>query len=160
MTGDTEIKRKADELASCADAIQFADPDFRREMSRWADQGPFGTPWLLAKLAQLSLSYLHQGNRVAKKDCELLMRAPVFAMICSKDNDRLSQVKVGQVFERIYLTATALDIRLQPLSQMTELPEIRAELASLIAESDMVPQQPFRLGYAEAEAERTPRRPL
>jgi hypothetical protein len=160
LASDSEIKRKADELASRADAIQFADPAFRREMACWADEGAFGPPWLLAKLAQLAVSYLDQSKRVAKKDSELLMSAPVFGMICSKENDRLSQVKVGQVFERIYLTATALDIRLQPMSQMTEIPEISAELANLIPESDMVPQQPFRLGYAEAECSRTPRRPL
>jgi hypothetical protein len=160
LTGDVEIKRKADELAGRADAIQFADPAFRKEMSGWIDAGAFGPAWVLAKLSQMAASYLDLGKRAAKKDCELLMSAPVFGMICSRGDDRLSQVKAGQVFERIYLTATALDIRLQPMSQMTAVPEIRAELAGFIPESDMVPQQPFRLGYAEAEAGRTPRRPL
>ena len=86
------------------------------------------------------------------------LNAPVFGIICAKENDRLSQVKVGQVFERIYLTATALGIRLQPMSQLTAVPEIRAELADLIPKKDTFPQQPFRLGYAEAEGSHTPRR--
>ncbi len=46
------------------------------------------------------------------------------------------------------------------MSQMTAVAEIRAELAHLIPEKDAFPQQPFRLGYAEAEASHTPRRPI
>lgn len=160
LTDDTQVKRKADELVSRADAIQFADTAFREESGYWIGEGAFGTPWLLAKLAQLASAYLDLGKIVAKPDSELLSNAPVLGIICAKENDRLSQVKVGQVFERIYLTATALGIRLQPMSQLTAVPEIRAELANLIPEKDAFPHQPFRLGYAEAEVSHTPRRPI
>jgi nitroreductase len=160
LTGDLEIKRKADKLVNRADAIQFADAAFREELSHWIGEGAFGTPWLLAKLAQLALANLDLGKHTAKKDGQLLLGAPVFGILCAKENDRLSQVKVGQVFERIYLTATALGIRLQPMSQLTAAPEIRVELAHLIPEKDTFPQQPFRLGYAKPEPSHTPRRPL
>jgi nitroreductase len=160
LTGDLEPRRKADELAGRADAIQFADPDFCEELGYWIGEGAFGTPWLLTKLAQLASAYLDLGKYVAKPNSERLLNAPVFGIICAKENDRLSQVKVGQVFERIYLTATALGIRLQPMSQLTAVPEIRAELADLIPKKDTFPQQPFRLGYAEAEGSHTPRRPI
>jgi hypothetical protein len=46
------------------------------------------------------------------------------------------------------------------MSQLTEVPEIKAELANLIPVADGFPQQPFRLGYAEPEHRRTPRRPM
>jgi len=160
ITGDCEIKRKADELVNRADAILFADAAFRRELGFWIGEGAFGTPWLLAKLAQMASSYLDIGKLASKKESDLLMSAPMFGLICSKENDRLSQVKAGQVFERIYLTATASGLRLQPMSQMTEALETRAELINLISEKDTFPLQPFRLGYAEAERQRTPRRPL
>lgn len=160
LADDIEVKRKADEMLNRADAILFADPAFRQELGFWIGEGAFGTPWLLAKLAQMAVSYLDVGKLVAKKDSDLLMSSPMIGMLCSKENDRISQVKVGQVFERIYLTATALGIRLQPTSQMTEVPEIRAELMDLIPEKDTFPQQPFRLGYGEAEKSRTPRRAL
>jgi nitroreductase len=158
MTSDLETKRQVDLLVSRADATQFADTSFREELAYWIGQGVFGTPWLFSKMAQMAVSYLDVGGHVAKNDSDLLMSAPVFAVICSDDNDRESQVKVGQVFERVALYAAALGISVQPMSQLVQVPETRAELANLITGGGAFPQQPFRLGYAEPEKEHTPRR--
>ena len=158
LTSDIEIKRRVDQLVNCADATQFADPAFREELDYWIGEGAFGTPWLLAKLAQLAAGYLDLGKFAAKPDREVLMNAPVLGLICSEENDRQSQVKVGQVFERIYLTATALGIRLQPMSQVVAVPQTRDQLTALLTSGNLVVQQPFRLGYAEPEPAHTPRR--
>jgi nitroreductase len=160
MTSDPEIRRKADALVGRADAVQFSDPAFREELACWIGQGVFGAPWLFAKLSQLAASYLDLGSYVAKKDSDLLMNAPVFALLCSEENDRESQVKVGQVFERIALTAATLGIGIQPMSQLVQVPETKAELAKLTPFASAFPQQAFRLGYAEAEKGHTPRRRL
>jgi len=93
MTSDLESRRKADALVSRADAIQFSDAAFREELAYWIGQGVFGTPWLLAKLSQLAASYLDLGKYAAKEDSDLLMSAPAFAVLCSVENDRESQVK-------------------------------------------------------------------
>ena len=127
MTSDLESRRKADALVSRADAIQFSDAAFREELSYWIGQGVFGTPWLLAKLSQLAASYLDLSKYADKQDSDLLMSAPAFAILCSVENDHESQVKVGQVFERIALTAAALGISVQPMSQIVQVPETRAE---------------------------------
>lgn len=160
LTEDPDLKRELDRLVNRADAIQFADPAFREELGYWIGQGVFGTPWLLAKLSQLAVSYLDLGKWAAKKDSDVLMSAPLLAMICSKENDRVSQIKVGHVFERIYLTAAMLGISLQPMSQILQVPEIKAEATRLVGEGGVFLQQPFRLGYAEPEKEHTPRHPL
>ena len=160
LTDDIEIKRAVDALVNRADAVLFADPAFRHELGYWIGQGVFGTPWLVAKLSQLAVSYLDLGNWLGKKDLELLMGAPVLGVLCSEDNERKTQIKVGQAFERIYLLATTLGISLQPMSQLTEVPEIKAELAKLIPAVNGFVQQPFRLGYAERERQHTPRRPV
>jgi nitroreductase len=160
MTSDPEIRRRADALVGRADAIQFSDPAFRQELAYWVGQGVFGTPWLFAKLEQLAVSYLDLGKYVAKKDSDLLMSAPVLAVLCSEESDRESQVKVGQVLERIALTAATLGIGIQPMSQLVQVPETKAELARLIPLTSALPQQSFRLGYAETEKEHTPRRRL
>ena len=89
-----------------------------------------------------------------------MMSAPVLGVICSERNDRETQVKVGRVLERIYLTAAALDLSIQPLSQIIEVAEVRRELTQLIPGNPTFAQQPFRLGFAEPEREHTPRRPL
>jgi hypothetical protein len=46
------------------------------------------------------------------------------------------------------------------MSQIVQIPELKAEVASLIPESGLVPQHPFRMGYAPAEQQHTPRRPV
>lgn len=160
LTSDIEVKRKVDGLINRADAIQFADPLFREELSYWISQGVFGTPWLIAKLSQLAVSYLDLGRLIAKKDSDVLMSAPVLGMFCSEENDRESQVKVGQAFERVYLTATSLGLSIQPMSQILQVPEVKKEAANLLPVPGLFPQQPFRLGYAEPEKVHTPRRPL
>jgi hypothetical protein len=158
LTADLEVRRAIDRLANRADAQQFADPAFREELGYWIDEGAFGTPWLLAKLAQMATGYLDLGGFAAKSEAEVLMNAPIFGLISSEENDRCSQVKVGQAFERIYLTATALGLRLQPLSQIVATPSTRDQLSALSPFKNRVAQQPFRLGYAEPEPAHTPRR--
>jgi nitroreductase len=159
LTEELGIKREVDRLVNRADAILFADPAFREELGYWIGQGAFGAPWLIAKLSQLAISYLDLGQYAAKKDSELLMSSPMLGVLYSEEDGRLAQIKVGQVFERIYLKTTALGIGLQPMSQLTEVPEVKAELAKLIPATGFL-QQPFRLGYAEPEQKHTPRRPV
>jgi nitroreductase len=160
LTSDMANRRKVDELISRADALQFADESFRGELGYWIGQGIFGTPWLLSKLSQMAVSYLDIGKIRARKDADVLLSAPVLGMVCAEDDDRTSQVMAGRVLERIYLTATSLGISLQPMSQILEVPEVKAETRKLLPEPDWCPQQPFRLGYAEPEKLHTPRRPL
>jgi nitroreductase len=160
MTDDLEIKRKADELIIRGDAVQFSDPAFREELGYWIGQGLLGTPWLMSKMAQLTVTYMNMSKGQAKKDSEVLMSAPVLAALSSEVNNRESQVKVGQVFERVCLAATILGIRVHPMSQILEIPELKTEVGKLIPKSDVFPLHTFRLGYAEQEKGHTPRRPL
>lgn len=160
LTDDEGVRRAVDGLMARADAAQFADPAFRRELGYWVGQGVFGTPWPMAQVARLAITRLNLGKSTAKKDHELLMSAPVLGLICSEGDDRATQIRVGQVFERVYLTCATLGLGLQPMSQIVQLPGIRAELAELVPARGLVPQQPFRLGYAEPEGRHTPRRRL
>jgi hypothetical protein len=160
LIDDRELRREFDQLVIRADAIEFANPEFRDELGYWIGEGAFGMPWLLEKMSQLALSYLDLGGWAAKKDSDVLMSAPVLGLLSSRADDRESQVKVGRVFERIYLKATLMGISIQPMSQVLQVAEVKREVASLISEVNLFPQQPFRLGYSEPEKEHTPRRPI
>ncbi len=157
---EAELRRRVDELITRGDAIQFADPTYREELGYWIGQGVFGTPWLMAKITQLAVTYLNVGKRQAKNDSELLLSAPVLAALGSAVDDRKSQVKVGQIFERIALTATHLGMAVHPMSQILEIPELKTEVSTLLPKENLFPQHTFRLGYAEPEKEHTPRRSL
>jgi len=57
-----------------------------------------------------------------------------------------------------------MEIRVHPMSQPMELPELRQEIKALVQTlvpgMDEIPQHTFRLGYADPEKKHTPRRPL
>jgi hypothetical protein len=143
-----------------ADKIQYGDPDYRSELGFWLGQGVMGPTGIQAKIAQLYVVLLDAGSDQTKKDAELVKRTPVLGFISSRENDRTSQVKVGQLFERVWLAAEAEGIRVHPMSQAQEVPETKAELAELVPENGLYLQQTFRLGYAEPEEGHTPRRPV
>lgn len=159
LTDDSGIKRTVDDLMVEGDAIQFSDPDWREELGYWLGKGVFGTSWVTSKMSQLAVTYLNMGKNTGKKDSELLMSAPVLGVISSESNNRKDQIQAGQVFEKISLIATENDIRLHPMSQILEIPELKERVSDLIPVSGVVPQHTFRLGYAERE-EHTPRWPL
>ena len=160
LTDDLDTKRQVDELVTRADAIEFADPAFRDELAHWIGRGVFGTSWLMSKLGQLAVSHLNLGKSQAKTDSEMLMSSPVLGLICTESDDRVSQIKVGQVYERLSLLAASHGIWTQPMSQIVQIPELKQELRTLIPTPNLTPQHPFRIGFAEPEDRRTPRRPL
>jgi len=170
---EAELRRRIDELITRVDAIQLTDRAYTKELGFWFGQGAFGTPWLMAKVGQLALTYLNISKGQTKKDSEMLLSAPALVALASAVDDRKSQVRAGQIFNRIALTATHLGIAIHPMSQilevpkvkaelmeLLEVPEVKAEVAKLSPEEHVFPQQTFRLGYAEPEKENTPRRPL
>jgi len=170
---EEELRRQIDEFITRADAIQLTDKAYTKELGYWIGKGAFGTPWPMAKIAQLALTYLDISKGQTKKDSEMLLSAPALVALTSATDDRKSQVMAGQIFERIALTATSLGMAIHPMSQILEVPEIKAELrellevpevkaevAKLSPEENVFPQQTFRLGYAEPEKEHTPRRAL
>lgn len=160
LTSHAETKDAVHRLVVQADAVQFADASFREELGYWIGQGVFGAPWLLAKMGQLAVTHVNVGKSTAKRDTVALMSAPVLGLLTSRRNDRESQVRAGQAFERVFLMATTLGLSLQPVSQIVEVPETRATLTDLLPMIDRHPMQPFRLGFAAPERDPTPRRPL
>lgn len=140
------------------DAIEFADPKFREELAYWIGQGVFGTSWLMSKIGKLAVSYIDMGKSQAKKDSDILMSSPIVGLISSQRDDRQSQIRVGQVYQRLSLLAASHGIWCQPMSQIVQIPELKAEVAALVPDPGLTPQHPFRMGYAPAEKQHTPRR--
>lgn len=158
LTADEVIKRKVDGLVVRADAVEFADPAFREELGYWIGQGVFGTSWLLSKIGKLAVTYVNLGASIAKKDSAVLMSSPVLGLISSEKNDRVTQIRVGQTYQRLSLLAAASGLWCQPMSQIVQVEEIRQEVAKIQANPALVPQHPFRLGFANPEKHHTPRR--
>ncbi len=159
LTDDTAVRQKVDNLTVRADATQFADPDWRRELAHWLGQGVFGTGWITSKMSQLAVAYLNLGKGTAKKDRNLLDSASALGVVTVESPTRTMQLQAGMVFERLFLTAAAMGMALQPMNQILQVGEIREEFEALLPDDWGSPQITFRLGFAEPE-DHTPRRPL
>ena len=149
LTCDIGTKRKANDLLKQAYSIQLSSAAFRRELGYWLGQGLFGDSLARSKIVQIIEANTNLGKNRAKKFSELLLSAPVIGIISSEKNDRISQVKAGQILERTWLRATALGISLHPVSQFLELPELKEKAEKLILSDNAHLQLAFGLGYAE-----------
>lgn len=162
LTDSSEIISKVGDIILRADTLQYADPDYRHELGVWIDKRVFGESWLSAQIERIKTLYIYQGRKIGEVNRDEFLSSSHFGVICSKENNRLAQVKVGQVFERLALIAASLGIGVQPVSQILEVPMIKAELRNFLKmqfpEMDENIQHIFRLGYAEPE-EHVPRRP-
>jgi regulatory protein YycI of two-component signal transduction system YycFG len=160
VASDPKIKSEFRDLEVRADTIQYDNIEYKSELGYWLGQGVMGPTGIQAKIAQFEVLFLDVGKDQTKKDSDLLNSTFELGIITSSENDRTSQVKAGQLLERVWLVATASNIRVQPMSQVIEVPQIKAELAKLVPDKGSYLQQTFRLGYAPPETELTPRRPL
>jgi nitroreductase len=160
LRGDEAIKSAVHELVRWADEKQYARPDYRRELGHWIGQGAFGSSWPVAKIGQAVVSTFNVARLAARADARALQSAPLVGLLSSALDDRLSQVRVGQVFERVALTATRLSIQLQPVSQIVEVRTLRGLVADLFGVTKAYPQHLFRVGYSQPAIPRSPRRKL
>lgn len=159
LTDDPRVRRRVDELTARADALQFADPEWRRELGRWIGRGVFATNWILSKLGQLAVTHLDLSGSTARKDRELLGSASLLGLVATRTTGMEARLRAGRSFQRFFLAATAEGLALQPMNQVLQVPEVRREFDELLPEGWGRPQLTFRLGFAEPE-EPAPRRPL
>lgn len=160
LTDDETRKQWGEALIHEGDMRQFSDPAYRKELGTWIGRGVFGDSWLQARIGQLAVTYVNMGKTIARKNARLLRSAPMLGVLTTREDTAHAHMLVGQVYERISLTATTLGLSIHPMSQPLELPDLRRKLADLLPVSGIFPQHMFRLGYAEPEATHTPRRPL
>ncbi len=160
LNDDPEIKQQVDSLVISADITQFADPDYRDELNRWITQGEFGYRWLIARVGQLATTYLSSHHKTVKPDADIVLNAPMLALLSTDSDNRLAQVQCGQTFERMALIATTLNIGIQPLSQIIQVAQLRGELSKLFDSAAAYPQMAFRLGYTDVAQDAASRRPV
>jgi len=161
LTEDRSIRHRVVELNLHADEMDFGNPDFRKELGYWISKGGLAGSRLLSRLAGLVVPHVDVGRVISRRNAALLASAPLVGLISARRDDRVSQVKTGQVLERLWLLATRLAIGLQPMSQALEIPSLRTGLARVFPEPGWIPEQLFRLGYPLCpEKGHTPRRPV
>lgn len=155
-----EQKRQLAKMVQTADETLCRNPAYRHELAEALGQGAFGMRWPWSQLARFVMRLSNPGTQLGKKNARALMSAPILIILSAENDDAISQIKIGQLYERIALTAAKLGLSTQPLSQLLEVAGTRQQLASMLPEAKLVPQHFFRLGYASQQKAPTPRRPV
>ena len=161
LTDDDQFRRWIDALTLEADRREFADASFRRELGYWLGRRVFGERLPVSRLEQVAVSPMNLGDWVARRDHEVVEGAALLGLICADGDTHLAHVRTGQLFERIWLTATDSGLSIHPMSQTMRNPDLRSAVAELLPTVAWVPQQLFLVGFSSGRHDHhTPRRPL
>jgi hypothetical protein len=86
----------------------------------------------------------------ADADAAKFRSSPVAVVVASESDDRASWVRTGQVYERLILKMTSLNIKSAFLNQPIEVSNLRGEFQTAIGLGSSLPQLLVRFGYADA----------
>lgn len=156
---DLEIHQRIREVLDRADAQLFADPNARQAILESVLEGTIAVGWLASTLGRVAAHALRLDALAPHREEGAPLHAPLVGLILTQEDDRVQQVRAGQVFERVHLMATYLGLSVQPINHALGLLSNRQALIAAL-HLDATPQMLFRLGFAEPEPEHTPRRPL
>jgi len=122
----------------------------------------------LAKVLPVSRQQNNDGWLSGTRDTQIPTAAAFGALLVRDPLDPIQRLRVGRIWQRMHLSATAKGLAMQPLCQIPERID-REHSAGLPGEfttamSTMLPTRwhpimTFRIGYPTAEALRSPRRP-
>jgi hypothetical protein len=151
---------------------QYADEAFLAELMHWLRfnkkealaslDGLYsrcsGNPEVPRWLGQMFVAGLTPQQQ-ADADAEKLRSSPGAVVVASESDDRTAWVRTGQVYERMALKMTSLNIKSAFLNQPIEVAEVRGQFQSAIGLGDALPQLLVRFGHA-APMPRSLRRPV
>jgi hypothetical protein len=144
-------------IIGAADRQQRDDPHCRAELRAWTGKrlrradgvGPAPSPE-----PQDMWGYLDMGRGAVRGG--RFATEPFVAVLATRADDPLDQVRAGQALQRVLLTATTLGLTASFLSQPIEVAGCRRRLGRLVTDR-LRPQAVLRLGFS-APAAPTPRR--
>lgn len=85
----------------------------------------------------------------ADADARKFRSSPVAVVVASDSDDKAAWVRTGQVYERLALTLTSLNIKSAFLNQPIEVADLRSQFQSAMGLAASLPQLLVRFGYAD-----------
>jgi hypothetical protein len=160
------------EYVSQGNLSQFADRAFMAELISWLRfnkkealasrdglySGCAGRPQVPRWFGRLVVAWT-KPQQQADADAEKVRSSPGSVVVTSQAEDKTAWVRVGQVYERMALTMTLLNIKSAFLNQPIEIPDLRGQFQTAMGLGHALPQLLLRFGYAEPMP-RSLRRPV
>ena len=152
LVDDWATRQCIDVLVADADVHAFAGRAFRRELAESVGAGAFGNSRPSSRLGRLVLDRLDVGEVMARRDRAFLDSAVFLGLISTRRDIHLDHLRAGQLLERLWLTATATGLSIQPMSRAMQVPEIRGLVGGLFPKRvwKWIPQQLFRIGCSRS----------
>lgn len=155
-----ETRLRAAGLVAQGDAMQWADPAWRRELAAWMHPRRRGdglvVPALALPVAQVVVRTFDMGNGVGARDRELAEGSPVLAVLGTEADQPRDWLQAGQALQRVLLVACSLGLQASYLNQPVQVASLRPRLQELAGAG--YPQLLLRLGYPAGELPAAPRR--
>jgi hypothetical protein len=163
-----EGKTEMANILARAHKIQLGNKTFRKELASWvrpntsdAKDGlpgySFGYSDFESFFGSFIFGTFDMSTSRARIETSYMEQSPAVAVLSSQEEDKLTWIKTGVLFESIFLTATKLGVRFDLFSQPIAIPELRHKMAKIL--DAKYPQILIRMGYAEP-SKHTPRRPV
>jgi nitroreductase len=181
-------RKKIAEVSSAANTEIYSDPEVQRGSERWlrmkwsAVQGhrdgltidAFGLPPLANAAFKMMTPRMRRwaaAHSEANGYVQLMLRAPLIGFIAVRDRyDRQNCLRVGRIWQRAHLLATARGLAARPCNEAVEMvdhesalgrPAARAAmLDEITGEASWQPTFVFYMGYPTLPAQASPRRPV
>lgn len=164
LLASPSAREAAAALVAEGDAVQWANPSWRRELAAWMHPRRKGDglamPGLAVPVAQMVVRSFDMGGGVGAKDRQLAEGSPVLAVL-GTDGDRTGDwLAAGQALERLLLRGCLDGLQASYLNQPIQVAALRPRLQQLLGRPGF-PQILLRLGFpGEADLAATPRRPV
>jgi hypothetical protein len=161
VTNPAELARVR-EYVNQGNVSQYADQAFIDELIAWLRfnkkealaslDGLYarcsGNPEAPRWLGQMVIAGTRPQQQAATDD-EKLRSSPGAVVVASEADDQAAWVRIGQVYERLALEMTALDIKSAFLNQPIEVATLRTQYQHALGLGASLPQLLLRFGYAE-----------
>jgi hypothetical protein len=160
------------EVVNQGNLVQYADKAFVDELIHWVRfnkkealgslDGLYsvcsGNPEVPRWIGQMVVAGTRPQQQ-ADVDAKKLLSSPGAVVITSEADDKTAWVQTGQVYERLALKMTSLNIKSAFLNQPIEVANVRSQFQNAIGLGNTLPQLLVRFGYADPMP-RSPRRPV
>jgi hypothetical protein len=157
-----EDRRTVSGLVAEGDALQWANPTWRRELAAWMRPRRRGdgltVPRLAGPFAQFVVRTFDVGSRVGARDRKPADESPLLAVLGTERDEPRDWLSAGQALQRVLLTACKLGLQASYLNQPVQVAALRPRHRDLTGRG--FPQIVLRLGYPPSEIAASPRRPL
>lgn len=165
---DQNEKNSLADIVNIAQIESMDRDNFREELSHFIRSNftkekagmpgfVLGLPGPVSIFASKLIKKINFSRKTKKQDDDLLKKyTPVFVVISTSDDEPLSRIKAGQVFERIWLMAENSGLKCSPLAAGCQTTEYYKEMQKVLKIS-FRPEVFFRLGYCDKINHHSPR---